>query len=304
MPKISFIKSNDRRYNIERCLSLIKSEIINGLKDAKKVVIKPNCVVDDNKLASTSIESLDAVLEFISPYTESQIILAEGSGMGDTMKAFSRYGYFSLQEKYDLMIVDLNTDDFEVMNILDKNCKPITIQVAKTILNSDYLVSITPPKTHNEVVFSGGIKNVVVGSLLRPGGSLSARLASKIGIFKNSKTAIHQGYKMINQNIKSLCSEMPFGLSIIDGFEGMEGDGPISGDLVPTHWALASSDPIAADWLSCHLMGIDVRSVGYLAMLEDEEQDRGDYFVIGDNWKSSIRKFKMHSNFLEMKNWK
>ena len=304
MSKISFIKSDDRRYNIERCLSLIKSEVISVLKDCQNVVIKPNCVVDNNKLAATSVEALDALLEFISPYVSSQIVLAEGTGIGDTMKAFTNYGYFSLQEKYDFAILDLNNDDFEMVNIIDQNRKNVPIQASKTILNSDCLISITPPKTHNEVVFSGGIKNVVVGSLLRPSGSLPARLASRLGLYKNSKTAIHQGYFAINRNIFSLFNKIPLKLSIIDGFESMEGEGPIDGDLVPSHWAIASSDPIAADFLACQLMGIDIADIGYLALLEQAEEDKSDYFVTGDDWKKSVKKFKMHSNFDKMKEWK
>lgn len=304
MSKISFIKSDDRRYNIERCLSLIKSEVISVLKDCKNIVVKPNCVVDNNKLAATSVEALDALLEFISPHVSSQIILAEGTGIGDTMNAFTNYGYFALQEKYDFAILDLNNDDFEIVNIIDRNERNIPIQASKTILNSDCLISITPPKTHNEVVFSGGIKNVVVGSLLRPSGSLPARLASRVGLFKNSKLAIHQGYPAINRNIFSLFSKIPLKLSVIDGFESMGGEGPIEGDLVPSHWAIASSDPIAADFLACQLMGIDIADVGYLSLLEQSEEDKSDYFVTGDDWKKSVKKIKMHSNFDKMKEWK
>lgn len=303
MSKISFIKSDDRKYNIERCLSLIKSEIMLGLRRAKNVVVKPNCVVDNNKLASTNAEALDSVLAFIKPYVKGQITLAEGSGTGDTLTAFRNYGYLNLQEKYDFEIADLNNDDFEIIKLFDKNGKTWDAQVSKTILSADYLISITPPKTHNEVVYTGAIKNVAVGSLLRPSAKLPSFLAAKIGLLKNNKTSIHQGTKIINQNIKCLAQELPISLSVIDGFEAMEGNGPISGDLVPTHWAIASSDSIAADYLACQLMGINIKDVGYLAMLDEEEEDKTDYFIVGDDWKESIVPFKMHPNFEKMRKW-
>lgn len=303
MSKISFIKSDDRKYNIERCLSLIKSEIMTGLKRAKRVVVKPNCVVDNNGLAATNVEALDSVLEFIKPYVKGQITIAEGSGMGDTLKAFTNYGYLNLQEKYDFEIADLNDDDFEIIKLFDKNGKTWDAQVSKTILSSDYLISITPPKTHNEVVYTGAIKNVAVGSLLRPSAKLPAFLAAKMGFIKNNKMSIHQGTKIINQNIKCLAQELPISLSIIDGFEAMEGNGPINGDMVPAHWAVASSDSIGADYLACQLMGINIKDVGYLSMLDEEEEDKTDYFIIGDDWKKSIIPFKMHPNFDKIKNW-
>ncbi len=283
---------------------MIKSEIMNGLKHARNVVIKPNCVVDNNRLAATSAEALEALMEFISPFVKGQITLAEGSGMGNTMTAFKNYGYLDLQEKFDFSITDLNNDDFEIIKLFDRNGKIWDAQVAKTILSSDYLISITPPKTHNEVVYTGAIKNVAVGSLLRSSGSLPGIIASKIGIMKNNKIGIHQGYKMTNMNIKSLAQELPFSLAVIDGYEAMEGDGPTNGDMVPSHWAIASSDVIAADFLACQLMGIDVKDVGYLSMLEEEEEEKSDYFIIGDDWKKNIIWFKMHPNFEKMKNWR
>jgi len=304
MSKISFIKSDNRKYNIERCLSLIKGEIMSGLRRAKNVVVKPNCVVDNNKLATTNVEAIESIMEFIHPYVKGQIILAEGSGMGDTLKAFKNYGYLDLQEKYDFEIIDLHNDDFEVIKLYDKNGKTWDAQVSKTILSADYLISIAPPKTHNEVVYTGAIKNVAVGSLLRPSAKLPAFLAAKIGLVKNNKVSIHQGTKIINQNIKSLAQELPISLSIIDGFEAMEGDGPINGDMIPAHWAVASSDAIAADYLACQLMGINIKDVGYLSMLDEEEEEKTDYFIVGDDWKKSIVPVKMHSNFEKMKLWR
>lgn len=304
MSKISFIKSDDRKYNIERSLSLIKGEIMQGLKRAKNVVVKPNCVVDNNNLAATNFEALDSVLEFIRPYVKGQITLAEGVGSGETLTAFKNYGYLDLQEKYDFEITDLNNDDFEIIKLFDRHGKTWDAQVSKTILTADYLISVTPPKTHNEVVYTGAIKNVAVGALLRPSGKLPARIAAKIGLAKNNKSSIHQGTKIINQNIKCLAQEVPIHLSVIDGFEAMEGNGPISGNMVPAHWAIASSDPIAADYLACQLMGINIKDIGYLFMLDEEDEDKTDYFIIGDDWKKSIIPFQMHPNFDRIKNWR
>jgi uncharacterized protein (DUF362 family) len=304
MSKISFIKSDDRKYNIERCLSLIKSEIMTGLRDAKRVVIKPNCVSDNEKLASTNVQALDAVLEFIQPYTNCQITIAEGVSDGKTLTAFKNYRYLSLQEKYDFAIIDLNEDDFETISLLGRKDKTWDAQIAKTILNSDYLISISPPKTHNAVVYSGAIKNVAIGSLLRQNGGLSSKIASRIGISRKNKISIREGYSALNENIKRIYKKTPLHLAILDGFEAMQGDCPTNGEMVPAHFAIASSDALAADWLATRVMGIDLKDVGYLCMLEEEEENKSDYFVIGDNWQKNIIKFKMHSDFEKMKNWR
>lgn len=305
MSKVSFIKSDDRKYNIERCLSLLKSEIISGLRDAKKVVIKPNCVSDKVKLAATNKDAIEAVLEFIRPYTNAQITLAEGTGIGNTIDAFKNFGYLELQEKYDFTIVDLNFDEYETIPLLTKNGKIWQAQVAKTVLDSDCLISVSPPKTHNEVVYTGAVKNVSVGALLRSIPTFSRHINKfnqSLGLPKNNKALIHQGPKIMNQNIKRIFNKLSLKLAVLDGYEAMQGDGPINGDMVPAHWAIASTDPLAAEFLACQMMGIDIDDVGYLSLLNTNED--AEDFIVGDDWKKNIIKFKMHSNFDSMKLWK
>lgn len=299
MSKVAYIKSDDRKYNISRVLSLIKGEIIAGLKNAKKIVVKPNCILTDFQLAATHVEALDALLEFIFPYAKTQIIVAEGTGVGDTMTAFKNYDYFSIQEKYGFSVLDLNTDDSVAVGIQDRNGRPIEVEMAKTIAEADYLISICPPKTHDSVVYTGAIKNVAVGSLCRPGGGIVSRL----GIKKNSKSSIHQGYKYMNINLKDIAIKKMPSLAVIDGFSAMQGDGPgREGEMVPSHFAIASSDPVSADVLACQLMGIDVADVGYLNLLI-EERKTTEPFVIGDDWRNNILKFKLHSDFEKMRHW-
>lgn len=303
MSKISFIKSDDRRYNISRALSLIKSEIIAGIKKAKNIVVKPNCVVTDYQLAATHVETLDAIFEFIAPYAKNQIVLAEGSGIGETVEAFKKYNYFSIQEKYGFAFIDLNRDNFKTIELVDRNNRKWSAQVARTVLDADYIISVSVPKTHNEAVYTGVIKNIAVGSLLRPEGSFAAKIASRFGIVKNNKAMIHQGYQALNQNIKILAEKIPISLAVLDGFEAMQGDGPgHSGELVPAHWGLASSDALAADLLALELMGINLSDVGYLSMLCNEIHPE-EPFIIGDSWQDSIKKFKMHSDFEQMRKW-
>lgn len=297
MSKISFIKSDDRRYNIERCLSLIKSEITSGLKNAKRVVVKPNCVTDNVRLASTHAEALDAVLGFIKPYVKGQITLAEGVSVGDTLTAFKNFGYLDLQEKYDFSIVDLNTDDYETISMVDAKNKRWNGQIAKTILNSDYIISVSPLKTHNTVIYTGAIENVATGSLIRSVSTFSKtinKFKQSFGLPKNNKALINQNSQAMNKNIAKIYEKLSVKLAVLDAFEAMEGEGPVNGHMIPAHYAIASSDPIAADWLACNLMGLSIKDIEYLSLLGPDQDDN---FVIGDDWEKNIIKFRLHSNF-------
>ncbi|MEK9156283.1 MAG: DUF362 domain-containing protein [Patescibacteria group bacterium] len=295
MSKVAFIKSDDRSYNIDRALSLIKSEIINGLRDAKKVVIKPNCVTDNVQLAATHAQALNAVLSFIQPYVEHQVTLAEGTAVGETMRAFENFGYFKLQGIYGFAVTDLNTDEYETVELVDRRGKPWLAKVARTLIGADYLISVSPPKTHNVVAYTGAIKNVAVGSLARPSNSFAFRLANRLFRRRlNHKSAIHQGDAAINENIKRLYEKIPLKLAVLDAYAAMEGNGPINGTMVPAHYAIAGANPVAADWLACQLMGIDTADVGYLSLLGAGKKE---HIIAGDDWREHIISFKMHENF-------
>ena len=297
MIKLSYIKSDDRKYNVERCLSLIKSEIVAGLKDAKHVVVKPNCSYGKVKSAATSKDALEMVLKFIKPHTSNQIILAGDSENGKTMETLKDLGYLDLQERYDFTIVDLKNDPKSEIDLIDRFGSKWSAEIPNTILNSDYLISIAPPKTDDHTVYTGIIKNSLSCDYYKPSGF---NLASKLGL-KNKNKITHQAdYKIINENIKNIYSRLSTKLAVVDAFEAMEGEGPLNGDIVPCHWAIATTTPIAADCLACTMMGINYKDVGYLSMLEKGQDE---YFIAGDDWQKSIKKFKMHSTFPRMKNW-
>lgn len=297
MSKVSFIKSDDRKYNIERCLSLIKSEIISGLKNASGVVVKPSCLTDNVRGSATSKDALAVVLSFIKPYVNGQITLAEGVSYGDTLTAFKNFDYLSLQEEYDFSIVDLNLDEYDKIPLIDNRGKIWVGQIAKTITRSDYLISISSPKTHSLTMYGGAIENIAIGSLIRSVTTFSKpvnKFRSSFGFPKNNKALLYQNVKAENKNINRILEEAPIGLAVLDAFEAIEGDGPLNGNMVPAHFAIASSDAAAADSLACRLMSIDPKNIGYLALQDTEKEED---FVIGDDWEKNIIKFKLPSNF-------
>ena len=82
---------------------------------------------------------------------------------------------------------------------------------------------------------------------------------------RSDKMRMHQSYPVLHLNLfmmayQGLCPHV----SIIDGWEAMEGDGPTDGTPVQWRMAAASTDALAADVLVSHLMGYPVEEVGYL----------------------------------------
>jgi len=75
------------------------------------------------------------------------------------------------------------------------------------------------------------------------------------GLVKGEKGKIHQGYRAINLNIAKLARHVVPHLGIIDGFVGMEGREPVSGNPVDLRVANASFYSVSLDAVMCKIMG-------------------------------------------------
>ena len=289
MTKATLIKGESRRENVLKSLKLIEKKIREKINQ-KTILIKPNFVSSTIQKASTYLDHIRGILDFLSEFYQGEIIIAEGSA-GNTFEGFENFGYFDLKEEYSFPIefLDLNKDEFEQIPISNGEL----IRFSKTILNPKYfLISAAKLKTHDTVVATLSIKNIAVG-----------------GILKEDKMKIHQGIKEINKNLLFLAQKRIPDLASIDGFEGMEGEGPVYGTEVKTKVAIASLDPLAADRIALEIMRIDPKNVGYLVYCEKEglgEYNLSKIEILGNKLNDCIyhRRFKLHSTIKEQLGWR
>jgi uncharacterized protein (DUF362 family) len=73
-----------------------------------------------------------------------------------------------------------------------------------------------------------------------------------------------------------LAQEVYPDLGVIDGFVGMEGNGPVGGTAFDSRVALASRDALAADIIATKIMGFDPKRVLYLTSLTEAGLGQGD----------------------------
>src|SRR3989344_2687491 len=132
-PKVSLVKSPDSYSGVTTALKLIEKEVKLARKVKKRVLIKPNMVSVRHPLASTPVEAVRAVLDFLLPFVKSEIIIAEGSAE-NTEKAFKRLGFYNLKRGYKIKFVDLNKDKVgKEVKIMDAAGYPVKVDIAKTI---------------------------------------------------------------------------------------------------------------------------------------------------------------------------
>ena len=295
--RVTFVTGNDRRDMIYQTLKPLKKDIKKGI-GKKQVIIKPNNVYGDIPLCATHADALRGVLDLLKEVYDKQVIIAESTVFGKgTLATFEQYGYLPLEREYNVRFVDLNNiEDTTTHWILDKNHHPLGVRIIDTFLDPNaYFISVTRLKSHDTVVATLSIKNMVMAS---PRNEYTVR---------NDKSLVHQGPKGSNWNMFQLAKTIRPHLAVLDGVEGMEGNGPIRGTPVDHGVALASTDYISADVIGVGLMGIDVSDVGYLTYCIDAgygQGDRSKIKIIGPAPSHYVKKYRLHDNIDTQMQWR
>ena len=295
MSKVSFIASKDRKYNVARSLSLIKSDVLGQIKDKSNIVIKPYFSAENFQLTSTYAESVEALLDLISPHISNQITMAGGCPGGDTLKAFKNYDYFRLQDRYDFAIVDLNHDSCESIELKDSRGNPWKASISQTLVQADCILSVCPPRIQQEILFSGGEDNLINVSSVSNNAGFSQKIASKFGL-GNNKDGLYRNQDYISENFQTILGFLKPCLSIIDGYAILQGEGISPSELAPLHWAISSVDFFAADLLASQLLGLNFAQILYLHNDPFHSQEEAN-LIVGDDWKKHISKIRVPKKF-------
>ena len=314
--QVSITSGNDRADMAFRALQPFAKQIKQAI-GSRRVVLKVNNVLIYVPLACTHVQTLEGILEFLKSIRKiDNVIIAESSASGSTLQGFDNYGYYSLVSKYPVKLVDLDMEPYEIMYVTDeKDFMPHPVRISSVILNPDsYIVSVARMKTHSVVGASLSLKNIVFGAPVKdPGFTLYSEdirfsaLAkeSKPGA-KSDKRPIHgSGFHAVNYNMAMLAQRLHPDLSVIDGYEGMEGNGPTLGTANDHRICVAGQDWLAADRVGIELMGIDFSKIGYLnhsAQMRLGNADLGKIEIVG-NLKDHIKQYKLHVNFDKQLEW-
>lgn len=155
----------DNRYEaIRKSLELVDDQI--DWRTKHKIVVKLNFISPANQLACTHVEAAKAVLEHLKEKSNKKILLVEGSMESDPLAGFRKLGFFPLTKRYNIRMVNLNQTPSIPLQVCDKKLRSLSIYVSELISKADCVISLTPPKTHDAVIFSASLKNLLMGSLI------------------------------------------------------------------------------------------------------------------------------------------
>lgn len=309
MSKVALVQGSSRKETISQALNTIDREIEREIraKDHATVLVKPNMVVTNTQLAATHADALHALLEYLQKFDNiEKTIIGEGPAGSLAQEGFSNYGYLKLAEKYPIEFMDLNKDSYITTPIYQIEGEEIKVRIAKTAIESDYKISITVPKTHETVIFTGATKNFIMGSALRD------ETDDKIKIHGFPERAQWNQYytravKLMHKNLVRLTSILKPDLSIIDEFVAMEGNGPCRGTPVELGVAVIGTDSIATDAVAASVMGFNPLDIGYMYYADREGLGTAQLSkieVLGSKISQVRKSCKLHENYETEMTWK
>ncbi len=297
--KVALVRGDDRRKNIQKALDLIKEDIISKI-DNQDVIIKPNCLSSSVPLSCTNVDALRGVLDFLSQLSPESTTIAETCRDSEPFESYKRLGYDLLADEYDTSLVNPADEDGWVEGyLLNRDYEEVKVKLAQRMYDSKCRISVAVAKTHDTVIVTGSWKNMM--------GALALEDKVKMhGVSSHSERVLISEVEILPQNLLRIGKMIPPHISVIDGYIGMEGDGPVRGDEKYLGVAIASTDFVAADAVCAKAMGFDPLDIGYL--FHGNQQGLGNanldnIEIMGDSLEEVITHFVPHSNYETQMRW-
>jgi uncharacterized protein (DUF362 family) len=221
------------------------------------------------------------------------------------MTGFMNFKYDQLAREHrnrKITLLDLNQEGrYEILHVLNADLHPVPVRLAARLLDPEaFVISSAIIKTHNTVVATLGIKNMTLGAPLHQPPKAAERW--------NDKRNYHGGVRQTHFDIYLTAQRMTpnWSLSVIDGYEGMEGNGPGGGTPVPSRCAIASTDFVAADQMTIEAISMNPEWPGYLRFCSKAglgNYDLAQIDLVGNKMDDVKLVYKLHNDIDRQLQW-
>ncbi|MBP1748767.1 MAG: hypothetical protein H6Q52_1306 [Deltaproteobacteria bacterium] len=231
-------------------LGVSRDEIRN-----KKILLKPNLV--ETYPNATHITTHPAVvrgaIEAFLALGADEVLIAEGPGhCRDSFLLLEESRLVEILEEDHIRFVDLNYDETYSISNAGGHSAFKTFIFPETLRNVDWIVSMPKMKTHHWAGVTLSMKNMFG---VMPG-----------SFYGWPKNVLH--WAGINETILDIYATLQPHLAIVDGIVGMEGDGPVMGELRQVGVLVLGRSFPAVDATCARIMGINPNKINYLSMAE------------------------------------
>lgn len=269
LDRVSIVKCSDYKYDqVDKAVAR-SLDALEGLKDKIKpgsnALVKVNLLKKNNPddAVTTHPAVAEAIVRYLQrlgcnvtlgdspggPYTEWMLRgIYKATGMAEVAQRTN------CSLNYDVSVMEVHNEYGRML----KN-----MQVIKVAEDADFIVSAAKLKTHAMMTYTGAVKNLfgIIPGIIKADYHFKM---NDVGNF-----AAH---------LVDICEYAKPLFSVIDGIDGMEGDGPSAGDKRHVGVIMASESPYALDFSALRIISINPETVPTVA----EAKNRG-LFSCDDN---------------------
>ena len=248
MNTVNIVKCSD--YEFEHVKKAVY-EALDGIEairlkitEGSRVLVKTNLLM--RKDPEDAVTTHPAVVEAIVRYLQElgcKVIIGDSPGgpfaEWNLKAVYKAAGMYEVAEKTGCEL-NFNTEVLEISNPEAKRLK--SMQIIKIAREVDFVVSAAKLKTHGMMTYTGAVKNLfgVIPGLVKADYHLRLNSVDNFA-----------------DHLVDICEAVKPVFSIIDGIDGMEGDGPSAGEKRHVGLILASDSPYALDTAAATIIGMD-----------------------------------------------
>ena len=259
--RVSLVRGEERRQSIFRALDLVREDVIAKLDS--QVLIKPNFLSSTNQVACSHADAVRGILDFFAtvPNPPREIIIAEGANEKYSCEALDNFGFRELinESSIPIRFVDLHQEtEWVETSIVLADGSETMVKMPKLVLDCPCKLSLAVAKTHDVCVVTLALKNLIMGTLYKPD-----RIKMH-GFHSHAERTLPAEAQVLNVNLIRIARHLFPDIAVIDGVQGLQGNGPGGTDAVDFRVAAASADVFAADAVVAKAMGFEPLELGLL----------------------------------------
>ena len=229
---------------LKRSLSLLGG-LENVFKPKSKIFVKINHLSPPSPAESAIVTNPLFTKEVLLLLKDLDLSIAVGDDIQSKGKdGFLISGYRKICEELGINLVNLKKKGFREVECRGQVLKKVYISLL--VLDADYILNLPKLKTHSFTAFTGAVKNM-------------------FGVIPHGlRLGYHRRFPrndVFSQMLVDIFSCVPPHLTIMDGIEAMEGEGPAAGNPRRVGVILASRDGVAVDAVAAKIIGFDPLAV-------------------------------------------
>lgn len=272
MSRVAVVKGERSLEVVYRALDLIPFE--EALKDWERALVKVNFITTKTweTGATTDPMVVEALVLRLRALGKEVSIIESDAQTTNADKAWVASGMIEMGKRLDVPFINMRhvEEKFELDVPEGRLLK--RIKVAK-IATDSAIISAAKMKTHSLTKVTLGLKNMF--------GMLTTKFKGQYHL------------RGIEKVIHDINKTLPPQVTVIDGFIGMEGMGPVHGRPIQMDTIIASTDPVAADSVACTVMGFEPEEVDHIRWCwESGVGEMKQIDVVGDGVEAVRRVFQ------------